>query len=167
MQQAAADRSLSIRIVTSFVLALTGAVAIASVYHPMLWFGAGFLILVCLACYVLAPVGYVLDDHRLTVYSHVHSKRFDPVIRCARIGEPNPWKMWVGVRLLGNGGLFAGQGFFWNRMFGVFRAYVTSARPADLVLVETAKRKILISPQDARAFVAAWETSRGGEAQGA
>jgi hypothetical protein len=68
--------------------------------------------------------------------------------------------MWVGIRLFGNGGLFAGQGFFWNRMFGLFRAYVTSARPADLVLVETTNRKILISPRDPQAFVTAWEVTR-------
>jgi hypothetical protein len=160
MQQVAADRSLSIRIVTSFVLVLIGGLLIASVYHPMLWFGAGILILVCLACYLLAPVGYALDDHRLTVYSHVHSKQFDSVVRCARIDQPNPWKMWVGIRLFGNGGLFAGVGIFWNRMFGIFRAYVTSARYSDLVLVETTKRKILISPRDPKAFVEAWESSR-------
>ena len=104
--------------------------------------------------------GYDLDDSRLTVYSHVHRKEFDSVIRCARIEQPNLGKMRFGVRLFGNGGLFAGQGFFWNRLFGVFRAYVTSARPSDLVLVETTKRKIVISPQDAQAFVAAWESSR-------
>ena len=161
MKQVAADRSLSIRIITSFVLLLVGGLAITSIYQPILWFGAGFLILVCLGCYLLAPVGYALSDGRLTVYSRVHRKQFDQVIRCARIEQPNPWKMWVGIRLFGNGGLFAGQGFFWNRMFGVFRAYVTSARPADMVLVETAKRKILISPRDPQAFVQAWESSRG------
>jgi hypothetical protein len=112
MQQAAADRSLTIRIVTSFVLALIAGLFIASIYQPLLAIGAVFLILVCVACYLLAPVGYVLDDRRLTVYSHVHSKQFDSVIRCARIEQPNPWKMWVGIRLFGNGGLFAGVGIF-------------------------------------------------------
>jgi hypothetical protein len=45
-------------------------------------------------------------------------------------------------------------------MFGLFRAYVTSIRASDLVLVETTNRKILISPRDPEAFVEAWETSR-------
>jgi len=65
----------------------------------------------------------------------------------------------MGVRLWGNGGLFAATGIFWNKEYGVFRVYVTSARHQDYVLVATRTRKILISPEDPAQFVRAWRAS--------
>jgi hypothetical protein len=66
----------------------------------------------------------------------------------------------IGLRLFGNGGVFAGAGWFWNRTLRVFRAYVTSARRDDLVLVETPARKIIISPVDARRFIQSCDVAR-------
>ena len=65
----------------------------------------------------------------------------------------------MGLRLWGNGGLFAATGIFWNQAYGVYRAYVTSARYQDYVLVETRTRKVLISPENPAEFVAAWTSS--------
>jgi hypothetical protein len=48
--------------------------------------------------------------------------------------------------------LTAGAGIFWNRQFGVFRAYVTRCKHTELVLVETTRQKIIISPADPQAF---------------
>ena len=57
--------------------------------------------------------------------------------------------------MFGNGGLFAGSGIFWNRTYGMHRAYITSTKPEDLVLVETTDTRILISPQDAGTWLRA------------
>jgi hypothetical protein len=70
----------------------------------------------------------------------------------------------MGLRLWGNGGLFAATGIFWNRAYGVYRAYVTSARYQDFVLVETRTQRILISPADPEAFVKNWTPSAPGAA---
>ena len=65
----------------------------------------------------------------------------------------------MGVRLWGNGGLFAATGIFWNPAYGVYRAYVTSARYQDYVLAETRTQKVLISPENPEDFVKAWASS--------
>jgi hypothetical protein len=51
--------------------------------------------------------------------------------------------------------LFAATGVFWNKAYGVYRAYVTSARYEDYVLVETSSQKVLISPENPDEFVRA------------
>ena len=58
-----------------------------------------------------------------------------------------------GIRLFGNGGLFSGTGIFWNRKLGVFRAYVTSTRKKEMLLVETDKYKVIISPLKQKIFL--------------
>jgi hypothetical protein len=77
--------------------------------------------------------------------------RYRLVVKCSILSTP----FGFGIRLFGNGGLFAGSGIFWSRKLGVFRAYVTTSKPADMVLAETAKTKILISPADSPAWLTA------------
>ena len=161
MKQAAAKTGLSIKIVTSFVLLLTASTLVASVVRPSSLIAGAVLSGICVLCYLFAPVAYGLSDGQLIVFSHVGSKHFGPVVRCSQIQAPVPWRLWLGVRLFGNGGLFAGTGIFWNRIYGVHRAYVTSSRYSDLLLVETTTRKIVISPENPKAFVESWELSSG------
>ena len=78
-------------------------------------------------------------------------KVFAPVTRCSLLSSRPPW----GLRLWGNGGLFAATGIFWNKAYGVCRAYVTSARYEDYVPVETPGQKVLISPENPGEFVRA------------
>jgi len=106
--------------------------------------------MVLAACYATAPVAYHLSGDRLTVFTHVGRREFGPVVKVQRVGR----NIWWGIRLFGNGGLFAGTGFFWSRGYGLFRAYVTSARRTDMLMVETPGRKVLITPQDPDAFLA-------------
>ena len=82
-------------------------------------------------------------------------KVFPAVTGCSTLSARPP----MGLRLWGNGGLFAATGIFWNRDYGVHRAYVTSARYQDYVLVETRTRKVLISPENPGEFAAAWTSS--------
>jgi hypothetical protein len=91
----------------------------------------------------------------LTVQFRAGQKVFPAVTRCSTLTARPP----MGLRLWGNGGLFAATGIFWNKAYGVYRAYVTSARYQDYVLVETRTRKILISPENPEAFVKAWASS--------
>ena len=147
----AAKISRSIKIVTASVLAITGGLLIGGIVDkPLLFVGMG-LGIVALTCYLLAPAAYDVSDGCLMVVFHAGKKYFGPVVSCTRVTEGIPFT----VRLFGNGGLFAGTGIFWNRQYGVFRAYATSARPCDAVLVQTRDGKVLITPADPPAFVEA------------
>ncbi len=153
MKQLTAPMSASIVAVTAFVFVVAAGMLIAAVHWPVLLIGGGVLSVVSVASFLLAPVSYSIEAGKLVVTSHVHQKVFGPVVRCSRVEALPPL---IGIRLFGSGGLFGGMGIFWNRVYGVFRMYVTSARPEDMVLVETADRRIVISPRDPAGFVSGW-----------
>jgi hypothetical protein len=117
-------------------------------YRDLLWAG-GMLSLFVLPCYLLAPVSYDVSEGRLSVQLHAGRLSYGSVVACAPITDRLPFTL----RLFGNGGLFAGEGIFWNQRYGVFRAYVTSARPQDAVMVQTQGYKVLITPEDPRSFI--------------
>ncbi len=149
MKQAAAPMSTAIKVTTGLILFMTAGFLVAAFYAPVLWIAAALAGGVTLLCYLFAPVGYELDGDRLTVYFRLGSKVFAPVARCATLTNRPP----MGLRLWGNGGLFAATGIFWNKSYGIFRAYVTSAQVRDQVVVDTATQKILISPEGPEEFV--------------
>ncbi|HTN44698.1 MAG TPA: PH domain-containing protein [Nitrospiria bacterium] len=157
MRCPAAPTAPSIKIVTAFVLALTAVFLVLSSYRPELWVAGLILAGLSLGCYLRAPVAYELSNSELTVVYRLGQRRFKPVVNCARVHPPFS----MAVRLWGNGGLFAGTGIFWNRTHGIFRAYVTRAKPSELVLVETEDQKILISPEHPGRFVEAAGDSKG------
>ena len=118
-------------------------------------FACAVLAAVALFCYLYAPVAYELTGDQLTVRFHLGQKVFQGVTGCETLTARPP----RGVRLWGNGGLFAATGIFWNQAYGVFRAYLTSARYQDYVLVATRTQKILISPENPAEFVRDWTAS--------
>jgi len=152
MRQTAAPVTLAIKVVTGCVLALNLGFYIAAFYQPAM-LAAGFVLsLIVLGCFLFwAPVEYELNGEELVVAFRVGRVRYRPVIKCTVMDAP----VRCGLRLCGNGGLFAGAGIFWNRQLGVFRAYVTTNKPGTGVLIETPKRKIVISPAEPQAWVTA------------
>jgi hypothetical protein len=135
-------------------VALTVAIFAVAPFVPALFLAGALLLAILLLCYFFwAPVAYELADDRLTVFFRASRKSFGPVIRCSPIDKPLPW--WAGIRLWGNGGLFAGSGIFWSKRYGVFRAYVTRSKHTEWILVETKHRKIIISPEDPQAWLLA------------
>ncbi len=137
---------------TAIYIALTAGALVAGFFQPVaLWVGA-ILAAGALYCYWFwSPVAYELEDGALTVRFRAGRKRFEGVTGCSLITE-RPSRLTL--RLCGNGGVFAGSGIFWNRQLGVFRAYVTRCKHTELVLVETTRQKIIISPADPQGFVA-------------
>jgi hypothetical protein len=147
--------SPAIKVITGLVLAMTVALLLAAVkVHILLLVGA-VLATIALFCYLYAPIAYELTGDQLTVRLRMGRKVFQAVTKCATLTARPP----MGVRLWGNGGLFAATGIFWNPAYGVYRAYVTSARYQDYVLVETLTQKVLISPENPEDFVRAWASS--------
>jgi hypothetical protein len=124
---------------------LTVGFLAGSLYSPRL-----LLALISFVCYLTAPVSYELTDNRLTVFTHLGSRDFGPVLRCA----PVEGSIWWGVRVFGNGGMFAGTGYYWTPRYGFFQAYVTTARRSEMVMVDTPTRRVLISPENADEFIA-------------
>jgi hypothetical protein len=152
MKQTTAPTSLAIKAVTGFALALNAALYFGAFYQRQLLIPSLAVTAVVLVCYWFwTPVSYELAGGELIVSFRVGRKRYGPVLRCSAVDAP----VRGGIRLFGNGGLFAGSGLFWSRKVGLFRAYVTTSKLGDLVWVETPRTKVLISPQDARGFLVA------------
>ena len=155
MTQASAPMSTAIKVITGLVLVMTAVMLLAGVKVWGLLLGGGILATVALFCYLYAPMAYELTGDELTVRFRLGQKVFPAVTGCSTLSARPP----MGVRLWGNGGLFAATGIFWNPAYGVYRAYVTSARYQDYVLVATRTRKVLISPENPAEFVRAWASS--------
>jgi hypothetical protein len=150
MKQNAPTPSRAIQIVTLVCGGIMLAFFVAGFFEPPMFLAALFLLLIGCYCYFFwSAVAYELSGDTLTVFFRASRRQFRPVIRCSLIDG----RLGMGIRLCGNGGVFGGSGIFWNRRFGVFRAYVTRSKPSELVLVETATRKILISPEDPAGLV--------------
>ncbi|MEW6349450.1 MAG: PH domain-containing protein [Thermodesulfobacteriota bacterium] len=144
MRYSTAPMCRPIKIVTAGVIALGGVFLVASLWNPFLLPGAGLLFLLCVACYLRAPIAYDISRTGLTVVFRLGTRHFGPIVRIS----PQDKRVGFSFRLWGNGGLFAGTGIFWNRTWGLFRAYVTTSKCAGYLLVETPSQKVLISPSD-------------------
>jgi Bacterial PH domain len=155
MTQESAPMSPAIKFITGLVLVMTVVLLVAAVKVCGLLLGSAALSSVAVFCYLYAPIAYELTGDQLTVRFRVGQKVFQAVTRCSTLTARPP----MGLRLWGNGGLFAATGIFWNKAYGVYRVYVTSARYQDFVLVETRTQKILISPENPENFVRAWASS--------
>ena len=98
--------------------------------------------LIAVACYLRAPVAYeVTPDNRLVVRFRLGSRQFAAV----KGFHPIRGRFWFTLRLWGNGGVFGATGIYWNRQFGVFRAYVTDQKKLVVVELQNGKR-VVISP---------------------
>jgi len=155
MTQASAPMSPAIRFITGVVLVMTVVFLIAGLKVCGLLLGGAALATVAFFCYLYAPIAYELTGDQLTVRFRMGRKVFQGVTGCNTLTARPP----MGLRLWGNGGLFAATGIFWNKAYGIFRAYLTSARYQDYVLVETRTQKILISPENPEEFVNTWASS--------
>lgn len=154
MKQYVAPTCLSIKIITLFILLLTLGMFIGAFFDPGLLWGGIILTVIVVFCYLSAPVAYELNGRQLAIVTRISKKIFGPVLMCLTVSEEKPS---FGLRLWGNGGLFAGTGIFWNKKYGIFRAYVTTGKRSNLILVHTPKTKVLISPENPDQFVKTWD----------
>jgi len=151
MKQDVAPTSLSIKILTLLVLLMTIGMLIGSVYEPGLLWAGTVLAVVVLFCYLSAPVAYEIKGDQLLIITRIGNKTFGPITRCSFVYDDKPS---FGIRLWENGGLFAGTGIFWNKKYGIFRAYVTTGSKSHLVLVDTPATRVVITPGSPDQFVA-------------
>ncbi len=144
-----APTSLAIKIVSATVIVAALGLLVASFWQKLLLIPTAVLSLVLIGCYLRAPVAYHVSSNGLIVEFRLGQKQFGRILGCTPVQECTR----LTLRLWGNGGLFAGTGIFWNRTWGIFRAYVTTSGRTGLVLVETEKGKVLVSPHDRGQFV--------------
>jgi hypothetical protein len=148
MRYPVAPTDTAIKIVTGLTLSLCAAMFIAQFWVQPLLIAALIIFVVCVGCYLRSPVAYVVSSSNLTVELVWGTLVFESISSCRLIEG----KMGTTLRLWGNGGLFAGTGWFWNAKYGKFRAYLTTSKPENMVMVETAAGKVLITPDDSAAF---------------
>jgi len=153
MKHNAAKMDLSIKIVTFVVFILMVGFFIASIYINGLIIAALIILIILIFCYFYAPTEYEISDSRLIVYRNYGKIEFNRVTNCRLIEEKIPFT----IRLWGNGGVFAGTGIFWNKLYGVFRMHITHAKQSEFVVVETDRQIIIISPENPRMFIESWK----------
>ncbi len=149
MRHDTAPTALGVKILTGAFLAVTVVLLGLSYQYGGLFLVGMVLAVISVICYVRSPVAYDISDRVLTILFRSGSKEFGPIVACNKV----PAKFGMTLRLWGNSGLFSGTGIYWNRKWGIFRAYVTTSDRAALVLVETSTHKVLVSPTDAQVFV--------------
>jgi len=150
MKQKVAPASLSIKIITLLILLMTAGMFIGAYFEPTLVWAGTVLAIVVVLCYLSAPVAYEIKGGQLSIITRIGNKIFGPVTRCSFVYDDKPS---FGIRLWGNGGLFAGTGIFWNKKYGIFRAYVTTGSKSHLVLVETPATRVVITPENPDQFM--------------
>ena len=156
MKHKAAKRDLSVKIVTAVVIIIALGFIIASFYLKVLVVAALIMLVVIVVCYLYAPTAFEIIGNKLVVYRNYGMAEFAGVNDCRSIDDKVPFT----IRLWGNGGVFAGTGIFWNRLYGVFRMYVTTAKQSEFVLVETEKQTVIISPENPRVFMDHWNSEK-------
>ena len=148
MIQQAAPTSTAIKVITGLIGCLALFFIFLGLSQPVMQLAALLMVILMFACYLYAPVGYEIKDQTLIIHLRIKKKVLGQVRSCS-VPEGNFPKS---IRTWGNGGLFSASGFFWNRSWGKFRADVTNLKNPYLLLVETEKIKVLISPVRPRQF---------------
>ncbi|TNE33190.1 MAG: hypothetical protein EP349_00035 [Alphaproteobacteria bacterium] len=150
---AAAPWSLSIKIVTilssvlllGLPLFLLGRVPFnASVFVATFSWG----IWVC--CLLTMIRGFTLTTNLLIIHRPLWDNRFSLEAGATAVRDQNMRKGFT-LRVLGNGGLFSGSGYYWNKQTGIFRAFISNQHKA--VWIKTPNKTLVISPDDPETFV--------------
>src|SRR5689334_19944259 len=130
MTQRAANTSPLV-IGTTFMYVVVTAACLIGGVRTFVMLAIGLLLaLVGGVCYLTAPTHYELSQGNLTVFTHLGSRNFGPIVRCSPVPASIIWS--IGV--FRNGGVFAITGLYWHWKCGWFRAYVTNPRRSKFVL---------------------------------
>jgi hypothetical protein len=92
---------------------------------------------------------YVLESDGLSIKRKIFpiKIKYEEIKKVSRLGYQD---IKSSIRIFGNGGLFGFYGIFRNESIGNYRAYFSNF--SDLVLIETDKKKFVISPENPDIF---------------
>ncbi len=134
-------------LITSLVTLMFGALIVFNFSLPL----AIFLILIYLICMVLKPLSYEITQDELIIRRLIKSVRINRAdIKSLELIEKATLS--GTIRTFGVGGLFGWYGKFANSQLGAMNWYVTR-RDKPVLIIKKDSKKILISPDQAEAFV--------------
>lgn len=153
--------SVGLIVVSVFVTALFAGVVGAALLYPVpaAWLRWTLLILplgLLALCALSAVRGYALENGVLWIHRPLWTIGLPLAGLRACAWDPKATRN--SLRLLGNGGVFAFTGLFWNRRLGRYRMYATDLRRA--VVLRFTDRTVVISPDRPEEFVRAVEAYR-------
>ncbi|MBE0545596.1 MAG: hypothetical protein IH623_30060 [Verrucomicrobia bacterium] len=146
-----------IKIVTWSVIVLISGVAIIlplAVPRKDLWVAVlipGSVLLILGITALFCVRGYTVRQRELWIHRSFWQTRMP--LKDLRRAYADAKAMHKCIRSCGNGGFMGVTGWFYNKKLGNFRAFITD--PARSVVLEFAKRRVVVSPDDPRAFVRA------------
>src|SRR4051794_33307094 len=91
MTQRPARMSPAVKVVTTAVLVGAAFCLVSAWFSPPMAYAAGALMLIIAGCYLTPPIGYELEGRRLTVFTHLGSGGYGPVVRCSRVERSIWW----------------------------------------------------------------------------
>ena len=134
-------------LITSLVTLMFGALIVFNFILPL----AIFLIIIYLICMALKPLSYEITKDELIIRRLIKSVRMNRAdIKSLELIEKTTLS--GTIRTFGVGGLFGWYGKFANSQLGNMTWYLTRRDKPVLILKKDSK-KILISPDQAEAFV--------------
>jgi Bacterial PH domain len=148
--------SRSLRLVTTLSVALLLTVALTGLLlgqgQPASWrmVMVGVPLAVLLGALAFTVRGYVLTESGIDVQRLGWSTTLPYAGLAAVTGEPDGLR--GSLRLFGNGGLFAINGWFWSRRIGRFRAYATDPQRVVLLRYRDGS-KVVVTPHDVQHFI--------------
>ena len=148
--------SRSLRLLTAVAVIVLASVTLASLLItpglplPVRVALVGAPLLVLLLAPLFMVRGYTVTESQIEV-RRLGWRTILPLAGLAAVtGEPEGMR--GSLRLLGNGGLFAICGWFWNRRIGRYRAYATDPERAVLLRYRDGT-KVVLTPHDVQHFI--------------
>ena len=134
-------------LITSLVTLMFGALIVFNFILPL----AIFLIIIYLICMALKPLNYEITKDELIIRRLIKNVRMNRAdIKSVELIEKATLS--GTIRTFGVGGLFGWYGKFANSQLGAMNWYVTR-RDKPVLIIKKDNKKILISPDQAEAFV--------------
>ena len=139
----------------STAVCLGGAFVAFKFGGTLLW--VGWLLLALIAgCALLIIRGYTLTPHAILVHRLLWTTRLPLAgLRSVQF-EPNAMR-WS-IRTFGNGGFYSFSGFYYNKLLGAYRAFVTDCH--QTVVLRYGGRTVVVSPSSPEEFAQKFVSSQ-------
>ena len=142
-------KSLVVVSTLATVLCLAITLSLTGLLHGWLRWEALLPLAIVLASAPFTIRGYTVTPDVLLVHRLFWTTRLS--LAGLESAQVEPEAMRGSIRTFGNGGLFSFTGFYYNRLLGAYRAFVTDPRQA--VVLRFPKRKVVVSPGVPEKFV--------------
>lgn len=142
-------KSLVVVSTLATVLCLAITLSLTGLLHGWLRWEALLPLAIVLGSAPFTIRGYTVTPDVLLVHRLFWTTRLS--LAGLESAQVEPEAMRGSIRTFGNGGLFSFTGFYYNRLLGAYRAFVTDPRQA--VVLRFPKRKVVVSPGAPEEFV--------------